>query len=81
MGGGAHAGARGRPEGHGSDGQAAQAAGRIAQRRDVVEPADVVGRIAVARRLLEGAGFVVRASSPDVSRDDRHAIGGRLAAR
>ena len=49
--------------------------------RDVVEPADVVGRIAVARRLLEGAGFAVRAPSPDVSRDDPHAVGGHLAAR
>ena len=49
--------------------------------RDVVEPEDVARRIAVARRLLEGAGFVVRAPSPDVLRDDRYAIAARLAPR
>ena len=49
--------------------------------RDVVEPAPVETRIAVARRLLEGAGFAVRAPSPDISRDDRFAIAARLAPR
>lgn len=49
--------------------------------RDVMEPADVAVRIAVARRLLEGAGFAIRAPSPDVSRDDRYAVAGRLAVR
>jgi hypothetical protein len=38
-------------------------------------------RMAVARRLLEGAGFTVRAPSPDVSRDDRLAIVARLPGR
>ncbi len=49
--------------------------------RDVVEPAGVGDRIAIARRLLEGAGFAVRAPSPDVSRDDPRAIGAHLPAR
>ena len=49
--------------------------------RDVVEPADVETRIVVARRLLEGAGFEIRAASLDVARDDRFAIGARLAPR
>ena len=49
--------------------------------RDVVEPADVQTRIAVARRLLEGAGFVIRAPSPDVARDDPFAIAARLGPR
>jgi len=49
--------------------------------RDVVEPADVETRIVVARRLLEGAGFEIRAASPDVARDDRFAIGARLGPR
>jgi acetoin utilization protein AcuC len=49
--------------------------------RDVVEPADVGVRVAAARRLLEGAGFTVRAPSPDVSRDDRFAIVARLPGR
>jgi GNAT superfamily N-acetyltransferase len=49
--------------------------------RDVVEPADVQTRIAVARRLLEGAGFVIRAPSPDVTRDDPFAIAARLGPR
>lgn len=49
--------------------------------RDVVEPADVAVRIAVGRRLLEGAGFAIRPPSPDVLRDDRYAVAGRLAAR
>jgi len=47
--------------------------------RDVVEPGDVAARVAVVRRLLEGAGFVIGAPSPDVSRDDRFAITARLA--
>jgi acetoin utilization protein AcuC len=46
--------------------------------RDVVEPLPVETRIAVARRLLERAGFAIRAVSPDVERDDRWAIAGRL---
>ncbi|OGO58446.1 MAG: hypothetical protein A2V85_06365 [Chloroflexi bacterium RBG_16_72_14] len=46
--------------------------------RDVVEPLLVETRIAVARRLLEGAGFAIRAVSPDVARDDRWAIAARL---
>ena len=52
-----------------------------AAERDVVEPADVETRRATARRLLEGAGFAVRAASPDVARDDRFAIGARLDPR
>jgi ribosomal protein S18 acetylase RimI-like enzyme len=47
--------------------------------RDVVEPAPVEARIDVARRLLAGAGFGLRAVSPDVARDDPHAIVARLA--
>jgi acetoin utilization protein AcuC len=49
--------------------------------RDVVEPDAVVTRIAIGRRLLEGAGFVVRRASPDLARDDPHAIEARLTAR
>jgi len=49
--------------------------------RDAVDPVPVETRMAVARRLLEGAGFVVRAPSPDISRDDRFAIAARLAPR
>ena len=49
--------------------------------RDVVEPLPVEMRIDVARRLLEGAGFVIRAPSPDVTRDDPRAIAARLAPR
>ncbi|MCJ7709315.1 MAG: hypothetical protein MUQ32_00635, partial [Chloroflexi bacterium] len=49
--------------------------------RDVVDPLDVGERLAVARRLLEGAGFTVRAPSPDVSRDDHHAISARRVRR
>jgi ribosomal protein S18 acetylase RimI-like enzyme len=47
--------------------------------RDWVEPLDVETRRDVARRLLTGAGFELRAVSPDVSRDDPWAISGRLA--
>lgn len=47
--------------------------------RDWVEPIDVETRRDVARRLLTGAGFDLRAVSPDVSRDDPWAIAGRLA--
>jgi ribosomal protein S18 acetylase RimI-like enzyme len=46
--------------------------------RDVVEPLPVETRIAVARRLLERAGFATRPVPPDVARDDRWAIAGRL---
>ena len=49
--------------------------------RDVVEPEDVQTRIAVARRLLEGAGFALRAPTPDVARDDPFAIAARLGPR
>jgi hypothetical protein len=44
-----------------------------------VEPLDVDTRRDVARRLLTGAGFELRAVSPDVARDDPWAISGRLA--
>lgn len=66
--------AHGRPPGVSMEAQVGVA------ERDVVEPADAGDRIAVARRLLEGAGFAVRASSPDVSRDDPRTIVGRLPA-
>jgi hypothetical protein len=46
--------------------------------RDVVEPLPADVRLDVARRLLAGAGFVPRPASPDVARDDRWAIAGRL---
>ncbi|MEW6225854.1 MAG: hypothetical protein AB1627_14615, partial [Chloroflexota bacterium] len=46
--------------------------------RDVVEPLPVETRIAVGRRLLEGAGFAIRPVPPDVARDDRWAVAGRL---
>ena len=46
--------------------------------RDVVEPLAIETRTAVARRLLDGAGFRLRPVSPDVARDDRWAIEGRL---
>ena len=49
--------------------------------RDVVDPLPIETRIAVARRLLEGAGFAIRPVSPDVARDDRWAIAGRLERR
>ena len=49
--------------------------------RDAVDPVPVETRMAVARRLLEGAGFAVRAPSPDISRDDQFAIAARLAPR
>ena len=52
-----------------------------AAERDVVDPADVQTRMAVARRLLEGAGFAIRAPSPDVARDDPFAIAARLGPR
>ena len=45
--------------------------------RDWVEPLDVEVRRDVARRLLVGAGFELRAVSPDVSRDDPWAISAR----
>jgi len=48
--------------------------------RDVVEPLPVDARLDVARRLLGGAGFEVHAVSPDVARDDRWAVVGRLRA-
>ena len=46
--------------------------------RDWMEPLDVELRRDIARRLLTGAGFELRAVSPDVSRDDPWAIAGRL---
>jgi GNAT superfamily N-acetyltransferase len=46
--------------------------------RDVVDPLPVDVRTDVARRLLEGAGFVPHPASPDIARDDRWAIAGRL---
>ena len=46
--------------------------------RDVVEPADVATRLEVARRLLAGAGFVVRATPPDLARDDPWTLVARL---
>jgi acetoin utilization protein AcuC len=46
--------------------------------RDVVDPLPGDVRTDVARRLLVGAGFVPRPVSPDVARDDRWAIAGRL---
>ena len=49
--------------------------------RDWVEPLDVETRRDVARRLLTGAGFEIRAVSPDVSRDDPWAIAARLSPR
>ncbi len=42
--------------------------------RDWVEPLDAEARRDVARRLLAGAGFELRAVTPDVSRDDPWAI-------
>jgi ribosomal protein S18 acetylase RimI-like enzyme len=42
--------------------------------RDWVEPDDVTTRLLVARRLLEGAGFELRAPSPDLRRDDPRTI-------
>ena len=47
--------------------------------RDWVEPLDVATRRDVARRLLTGAGFELRALSPDVARDDPWAISARIA--
>jgi ribosomal protein S18 acetylase RimI-like enzyme len=49
--------------------------------RDWAEPLDVGTRLDVARRLLIGAGFEIRAVSPDVSRDDPWAIAARLSPR
>ena len=46
--------------------------------RDVVEPADVETRLEIARRLLVGAGFVVRATPPDLARDDPRTLVARL---
>ena len=63
----------GRPAGSGMAAQVGVA------ERDWVEPLDVETRRDVARRLLTGAGFELRAVSPDVSRDDPWAIAGRLA--
>ncbi len=39
--------------------------------RDAVEPADIETRLEIARRLLAGAGFALRATPPDLARDDR----------
>ena len=63
----------GRPAGSGMAAQVGVA------ERDWVEPLDVETRRDVARRLLTGAGFELRAVSPDISRDDPWAIAGRLA--
>ena len=49
--------------------------------RDWVEPLDVETRRDVARRLLTGAGFELRAASPDLARDDPWAISARLQPR
>ena len=49
--------------------------------RDWVEPLDVALRRDVARRLLTGAGFELRAVSPDLARDDPWAISARLQPR
>jgi ribosomal protein S18 acetylase RimI-like enzyme len=49
--------------------------------RDWVEPADVTVRLATARRLLAGAGFELRAPSPELRRDDPRTLVGTLAPR
>ena len=46
--------------------------------RDVVEPADVDTRLEIARRLLVGAGFAIRATPPDLARDDPWTLVARL---
>jgi hypothetical protein len=46
--------------------------------RDVVEPADIDVRRQAARRLLTGAGFAIRATPPDLDRDDPSTIVARL---
>ena len=46
--------------------------------RDVVEPADVDTRLEIARRLLAGAGFTIRATPPDLARDDPRTLVARL---
>jgi acetoin utilization protein AcuC len=46
--------------------------------RDVVEPGDVEARLEVARRLLAAAGFAIRATPPDLARDDPWTLVARL---